>query len=80
MGNKEGAAKNLSVVKEELTEWSYQMRIGIERYQDASLKFDKTNVLHITQNLVTETFRALPRTFGYLFSISVIASVVIVLV
>ena len=72
----DGMAKNFEVITDEFFEWSHQMAEGLKRFKHAGLKFDKHNVFHLLQNLVTETFRALPRTFGYLFSISMLTRIV----
>ena len=65
----DGIMKNLGVVGGELSEWADQMKLGIARFKDVSIRLDKTNVLHLLQNLVTETIRALPRTLGYCVSV-----------
>lgn len=72
MANKDGADKNNERVLEEFKELVNQWKLGLARFKNAGVKLDKNNVAHLTQNLVTETFRALPRTLGYLFSAAVL--------
>jgi len=69
MANKDGADKNNQQVLDELKELVNQWKLGLARFKDITLKFDsKNNVFHLTQNLITETYRALPRTLSYLTS------------
>jgi hypothetical protein len=65
----DGLKKNWSIVRGELRDWLGQMRIGLARFKTASLRFDKTNVLHLAMNLIEETFDRLPRTLAYIFVI-----------
>jgi hypothetical protein len=65
----DGLKKNWSIVRAEIRDWLGQMHIGLARFKTASLKFDKTNVLHLAMNLIEETFDRLPRTLAYSFVI-----------
>jgi hypothetical protein len=56
----DGLKKNWSIVRAELRDWLGQMHIGLARFKTASLRFDKTNVLHLVMNLIEETFDRIP--------------------
>ena len=65
--DKDGAAKNLEVLKAEWSLWFSEMKKGLARFKDASLKIrDKNNVFHLITNLIEETYDSLPRTFTYI--------------
>lgn len=75
--NKNGFAKNLEVVKAEIEEWQYQMEIGLRRFKQGSWSWGKQSYFHLAMNLVTETFRALPRTMAYSFVLVVVVGIVV---
>jgi len=62
--DKNGMAKNIAVVAEELQDWVDRMQYNLGR--DISLGFGKTNIFHVLLAFVSDTFKALPRTFTYL--------------
>jgi len=75
--DKDGAAKNLEVLKAEWSLWFSEMKKGLARFKDASLKFrDKNNVFHLIVNLIEETYDSLPRTFTYITIILLVAMIV----
>lgn len=63
----DGLAKNVEVVVNELKDWWFDMEaLHLPRFRKASMKIgDKSFILHLVLNLITETIRALPRTLTY---------------
>ena len=76
--NKDDVEKNLDVVKAEIKEWKTQMLIGLSRFKHVKFSFGSEGPLHLAQNLVVETIRALPRTLGYVTTTVVLVAAVAV--
>jgi len=60
--NKNGAAKNLEVLRHEIADWKALMPYHVKSFKDAKGMAAKA---HKAWNLVTESLRLLPRTTGY---------------
>ena len=70
--NYNGLLRNIQEVQEEFLDWLYEMKIGLTRFQRAGLRGDKRNIFHLIQNLITETWRAFPRTLSYITDVVLI--------
>lgn len=75
MSNKDGISKNISVVKQELRNWSAEMKANTVRFKYGGLVNKgsraptghlNNNYFHLLTNYVSETYRALPRTLTYI--------------
>lgn len=78
-----GVQKNWSVVRAEFKVWWWEMSDTARRFKHARV-FSKgdapdgrnANVFHLLQNFVTETYRSLPRTLGYITTFAAVVALI----
>jgi hypothetical protein len=83
MSNKDGISKNISVVKQELRNWSEEMKANTARFRYGGLVNKgsraptgetNNNYFHLLTNYVSETYHNLPRTLTYITMVVIVVS------